>query len=62
MRSALYTALKLQQVKAIALGKLVRIQHCPRNGKNETAINLNLGLHHCSFLWEGGKSVIILHI
>ena len=37
-----YTARKLQQVKAIALGKLVKIQHCPRNGKNEKHINLNL--------------------
>ena len=30
-----YTAQNLQQVKAFALGKLVEIQHCPRNGINE---------------------------
>ena len=40
---------------SFGLGKLVQIQHCPRNGKNEKPILINLtDLHHCMTMWEGG--------
>ena len=46
---------KALQVKAIAIGKLVKLQHCPRNGNNVKHIfwaNLGLTPLHDQ-MWEG---------
>ena len=57
----------MQQVQALALGKLVKIQHCPRNGKNEKHINEIFFKIYATALkvWEGGYAninALILHL